>query len=287
MYRRRYASRRKGLRRLKRRAAFRGVKRRGSALVSGAPKRRRTMKKAASKMGLVGSIRTLVPMKKIVMHTYQWSGDPIKYGSSGNLSPSTLYIVQQDAGGFAGSAIFVCNGLYDPNNAILGLFNQSAMLYDYMANIYNRYEVISCKAVFTFRQGTLDTPDYDIGCGVRLDDTGGSLFNSGITFQASRNDPRNKTGILKCDYNRGGQCTITHYWSKFQVTRGREADIDSAVGSNPTVKFYFIPYISQLGPTITNGSSKITVSANFYYKVRWIEPKDIAGSTAINMAQGD
>lgn len=274
---RRYATRRKAIRRFKRRSASRGVRRRGTKMGSRVVRklRRWTSRNMRINHGLAGSIVSLVPPVKYVTHTYQYVSGPTKYGVSGDLVADMIYPI---------SPYFLVNSVYDPNSAITGVYNESATLYDYMTRIYNRSEVVSCKAVFIFRQADTVNPDVDIGFGVRLDDDA-SLATTSTSWLHTRVDPRNRTAAMKCTPNRDGLCAIKHSWNSKLWSAGYKADNDAATGYSPTTRRYFVPYIGTAWGTDSVGSPHIVMSVRLYMRVRWTDPRDITGNNSAGMEQ--
>lgn len=272
----RYAARRKALRRFKLRGAPARRKRVGGTLAPRSFKRRRYGRVPRINAGLVGSISSLVPRTKYVMHTYQHGGIFQKYGASGVLVAGRIYATNPQ--------VILANSVYDPNAALTGLFNSSASLYNYMARLYNMYEVVWSKIYVTFRQASAADITHDIGCGVRLDDNGGFITTT-TGWASMRNDPRNRTGILKTDANKGGILTLKHMFSRKKLLSSEQTFNASNTGSNPSTSYMFIPFIGNTTESDTASSPHIIVSVRLYMMVKWSDPKDIAGDSNVNMAQ--
>lgn len=179
-----------------------------------------------------------------------------------------------------------CNSIYDPSGDLTGAFNTTTTLYQWMKQLYSKYEVVSSHAVFSLRQnqmfGAADA-SHDVPLmkwGVLYDDDGvGDCLSGTYTWLASAQRPTTKFRSFQPSMYPGHVQTIKMDWTKkvHNDVEQNQAEFDA----NPLDIDYWIPFIGYAVDGIVPAASFPDMSMEVYvrYRVKCTEPLDLESTT--------
>lgn len=231
-----------------------GAKRRRSPSVSLAKKTRKTgQKKLGYPRNWLAKVGRAFPEK--IRTTLRYSDITASYGAA--------------AGAMVATAIYCCNGLYDPYFPIGG--HQPYGFDQYMA-VYNHYSVIKSNIKVTFQMQNADAANNFPGVvGINFDDDGTDASTATTRIEKTG---RKNYGVIGEDHS---QVVLRDSWSCKQKFGAQSNDLDKNIGSitsNPSeTSTWFIWYLNNGG---TTGYVQLVVDIE--YDVEFTELKDFGPS---------
>jgi len=154
-----------------------------------------------------------------------------------------------------------------------------------MANYYCNYEVMWARISILFKANFNGVYNGTTYCGIKLDSNASCTLEP---YTVARQDPTYRWGQFDngpLDYTKGGQCIVTHYWSRKKIPKENYDLNKVAAGSNPTsLPWAFVPVVS-MSKSVETKTPAITMQVRIKFGVKWTERKDFDNSVTLPLME--